>query len=447
MPIMWVGLLFAFMCLAIQYQQFSPIEARRRQIADSDPQRLIETFDAKTVQCLCLGRYTDGPPYTVETLLLHLFGKILRSDNTEPPSSCWVLWGLVVRIAVRTGYHRDGSHFPTISTFQAESRRRVWAMIVQWDMILGIQLGLPRMVMRSQCDTADPRNLAEEDLDSNLLELPPARPPSAKTNAQFHVDKNRLVSVVAEIADMSSSIRPLPYTEVWRLDELLNNTYDSMAATWKLEPVPEDASRASLGVRSIFLAALYHRAQIVLHQKYLDPGRTIPQYAQSRKVCIEAALALLHHQWTLYLETQVGGPLCRHGWKFLTKINVDFLLATAILCVELAQNLTSSMPSPGANPQADRVFHSLSSAYIVWLHLNDPDATRAVKTVVAALRELLGKAQASGFGISRAIPQLSNTGRHAESEEPEVRDSFFRPELRSEPRLDGIYHGIANFPI
>jgi hypothetical protein len=149
----------------------------------------------------------------------------------------------------------------------------------------------------------------------------------------------------------------------------------------------------------------------------------------------------------LYLETQVGGPLCRHGWKFLTKINVDFLLATAILCVELAQNLTSSVLLSGTNPEADRVFHSLSSAYIVWLHLNDPDATRAVKTIVAALKELLGKAQASGFGIARAIPQLSNTGRYAESERPELGNPFFGLGLRSEPRLDGIYHGIANFPI
>ncbi|KAK4939705.1 hypothetical protein LTR10_020095 [Elasticomyces elasticus] len=448
MPIMWIGQLFAFMCLAIQYQQFSPVEARRLQLANSGPEHLIESFHAKTAQCLCLGGYTDGPPYTVETLLLHFFAKVLRANNTETNNSSWALWGLIIRIAMRTGYHRDGSHFPTIPPFQAEMRRRVWAMIVQWDMFLALQFALPRMIVPSQCDTADPRNLTEDDLDSNMLELPPARPPSAKTNAQFHVDKNRLIEVIAEVADMSSSLRPPPHTEIWRLDELLNNTYESIAPIWQPEPLPADATRASVGVRTIFLATLYLRAQIVLHQRYMVVGRTIPQYARSRKIGIEAALTLLQHQWTLYLETQVGGPLCRHGWKFLTLLNPDFLFATAILCAELAQDLTSSVSLSDTKSEGDRIFHSLSSAYIVWLHSNDADSTRAVKTVVAALRELLGKAQTAGFGTTRAGPQLSSTGKHGEPRQPEaIADPFFGLGQRSEPVPGTVYHGIANFPI
>ncbi|KAI1616551.1 hypothetical protein EDD36DRAFT_461432 [Exophiala viscosa] len=446
MPIMWIGQLFAFMCLAIQYQQFSLVEARRLQLADYDPERLMESFHAKTAQCLCLGGYSEGPPYTVETLLLHLFAKILRANNTESNNSCWALWGLVVRIAMRTGYHRDGSYFPTISPFQAEMRRRVWIMILQWDMFLALQLALPRMIVPSQYDTADPRNLTEDDLDSNLLELPPARPPSAKTNAQFHVDKKRLIEVIAEVADISSSIRPPPYTEIWRLDELLNNTYEFIAPTWQPESVPSDAPRASVGVRTIFLATLYLRGQIVLHQRYLGPGRTIPQYARSRKIGIEAALTLLQHQWTLYLETQVGGPLCRHGWKFLTILNPDFLYATAILCAELAQDLTSNVSVADTRSEGDRVFHSLSSAYIVWLHSND--ATRAVKTIVAAVRDLLGKAQTAGYGIARAGAQMTSTGKHGEPRQPEATaDPFFGLGQRSEPVPKAVYHGIANFPI
>ena len=171
------------MCLAIQYQQFSPDESRRLQIADANPDQLVATFHMKAAQCLFLGKYLEGPQYTVETLLLHLFAENLEGDHAETTNSCWALWGLVVRIALRSGYHRDGSHFPSVSPFEAELRRRTWSIIVQWDNFLSSQFCLPRMVVQSQSDTAEPRNLMEEDFDNNMLELPPARPASVKTNA------------------------------------------------------------------------------------------------------------------------------------------------------------------------------------------------------------------------------------------------------------------------
>ncbi|KAK5223265.1 hypothetical protein LTR47_010231 [Exophiala xenobiotica] len=470
-PIMWIGLLFTLMCLAIQYQQFSPDESRRLQIADANPDQLVATFHMKAAQCLFLGRYLEGPKYTVETLLLHLFAEHLEGDHTETTNSCWALWGLIVRIALRSGYHRDGSHFPSISPFEAELRRRTWAIIIQWDNFLSTQFCLPRMIVQSQSDTAEPRNLMEEDFDNNMLELPPARPVSAKTNAQFHTDKNRLLSVAGAIADLSGALRPPPIAEVLRLDDLLTETYESVAPLWQSDGAVVAAQtarytqRASGSVRSIFLASIYCRAQITLHQRYLVPGKTIAQYARFRKTCIDAALTMLQHQWTLYLETQVGGPLCRHGWKFLSLLTQDFLFATALLCAELALDLggdASSGFGSGSASSAEefrrqisedaeetrsRVFHSLSSAYIVWLQSRNYDSSRAVRTMVAALKELLRRAQGAGYAATKA--PSSATVRRVQSQGHA--STMATPDSLQDPGRWGgpseSYHSIALFPI
>ncbi len=460
-PIMWIGLLFALMCLAIQYQQFSPDESRRLQIADANPDQLIASFHMKAAQCLFLGKYLEAPQYAVETLLLHLFAENLEGDHNETTNSCWALWGLVVRIALRSGYHRDGSYFPSISPFEAELRRRTWTIIVQWDNFLSLQFCLPRMVVQSQSDTAEPRNLLEEDFDNNMLELPPARPASVKTNARFHTDKNRLLAVGGAIADVSGALRPPPIAEVLRLDDLLTETYESVAPLWQSDAAVSATvrytQRASGSVRSIFLASIYCRSQITLHQRYLVPGKTITQYARSRKTCIEAALTMLQHQWTLYLETQVGGPLCRHGWKFLSLLTQDFLFATALLCAELAQDMGDDASGSSGEEYTrqseedketrSRVFHSLSSAYIVWLQSRNYDSSRAVRTMVAALKELLRRAQGAGYAIAKA--PSSATVRSVQSQEhaPTIATPDSAPDSGRWGGPPGMYHSIALFPI
>lgn len=458
--IIWIGALFSLMCLSIQYQQFSSDEARRLQVATSSPQQLITTFHLKSTQCLLLGNYLDGPPYTVETLLLHLLAEYFFGDHTETTSATYALLGLIVRIALKSGYHRDGSHFPAISPFQAEARRRVWLIILQYDIYLASQFGLPRMIARSQYDTAEPHNLEDQDFDGNVVELPPERPLSARTTARYHTDKIRLLSVASSVTELCNALKPAPLHDVLRLDDLLTETYESAASLWHMDGNSAPSQNGYLhgsfcGVRSMFLGVIYSRSQIALHQRYLVAGRTIPQYARSRKTCIEAALTILQHQWRLYLETQVGGPLFRNGWKFLSLLMQDFLFATALLCTDLAQDLSESGALPStANDQGNtkaRVFYSLSSAYIVWLQSRNYDSSRAVQTIVAVMKALLTMAQEAGFGALNAEghgrPSSASSGSFLQ---PQISTMATPGSLETEQSRAGppeTYHSISLFPI
>src|SRR5690242_16750622 len=100
------------------------------------------------IQCLKLGNYLKGTPHTVEALLFLLQTEYIQGEIAQ--QGCWHLIGNIIRIALKMGYHRDGSHFPQISAYEAEMRRRIWYILVQFDIASASQVGLPRMIQACQ---------------------------------------------------------------------------------------------------------------------------------------------------------------------------------------------------------------------------------------------------------------------------------------------------------
>jgi hypothetical protein len=182
---MWIWLLLAMMCVAILYEQFSSNEAAAlfHQESTPDPRHLISAYREKVIQCLILAKYTKGFPCTIETLILYMHAEYVRSEDTQV--GCWVLLGIGIRLALRIGYHMDGSQFPRISLFNAEIRRRIWLVIFMLKVFTSAQVGLPRMLKDSQYDTTEPRNLLDDDFYESMAELPDGMPDTVQTPLQF----------------------------------------------------------------------------------------------------------------------------------------------------------------------------------------------------------------------------------------------------------------------
>jgi hypothetical protein len=153
------------MCLSTQFQQaFSstagspPILGHSRKASQvGDSLALVDIYKENTIQCLLLGHYTKGGPYVLETLILYFLIENFHLKDME--IGIWVLVGNIVQIAIHMGYHRDAKHFPSITPFAGEMRRRVWAMIVQLDFSVSTQLGLPRLIKKKRhrhCRTTEP---------------------------------------------------------------------------------------------------------------------------------------------------------------------------------------------------------------------------------------------------------------------------------------------------
>ncbi len=214
----------------------------------TDPNETVTILREKVIQCLILGNYTDPGPYTVETLILYYISDHFRSSDTQ--FGAWMVFGLIVRAAMRLGLHRDPSHYPSISPWHGEMQRRVWAILVHLDLLTSLQVGLPKMISESMYDTELPRNLVDEDFDENTKVLPPARADDEVTSVLYSNAKNAITKVLGTIVDRANETTSGTYDEIMKLDARLHNVYAEVPELLKVRTIEDFATgRSVLRVR------------------------------------------------------------------------------------------------------------------------------------------------------------------------------------------------------
>ena len=98
----WVALLFAILRIAVCdwiREGDEPIEYRGK------CQDMAITFRNRLTDCLILSDYMQPHEHLVETMILHLYAEYVSSRDCRP--SVWVLSGMIVRLAMRMGYHQE----------------------------------------------------------------------------------------------------------------------------------------------------------------------------------------------------------------------------------------------------------------------------------------------------------------------------------------------------
>jgi hypothetical protein len=258
------------------------------------------------------------------------------------PVSVSIIMGVLIKLAMRMGYHRDSKHYGNISVLEGEMRRRLWAVICQLDVLTSFQVGVPKQTQSWQCDTDLPRNIFDEDFDENTMELPPSRPESVRTPATYVISKSRIMSVFGRVCDLAFSRKPALYEEVLELDRRLEEAHESIASSLRMRPMDQSITDdPNLIMRRYTLDVLYQKARLVLHRKYLTEVHSDVRHSYSRWVCVHAAREILRHQSDLFHESQGGGRLAKHRWFFTSLQNHDFVLAAMIICLELSKNKPS----------------------------------------------------------------------------------------------------------
>jgi len=410
---MWLGLLYAVLSIGARFLSGTQIQGQ-----DSGAQNQIlqtarmDFYREKVVQALILANYTKCPPYTVEACLLYFGSEYTRSSDTQ--FSMWILVGMIVRVALRSGYHRDPSHFTNISPFRAELRRRTWLVILSIDLVSSSQVGLPRMIQSFMYDTKEPRNVAEDEIFEEMTELPPSRETQLGP-LSYLIVMTRVRTTHAKILDLTNTTSHPAYRDIMNLDAVLRQVYDRLPEPSKPSFASSDFDFAVSpeSMRRIYLGLSFLKAELVLHRPYLLLGRTDSGYEYSRRVCINAASEMLQLQQKIDAEIMPGGRLWSPGWKVFTMswymssiVAQDFLLATTVLILDLDRDLTSPLPRPTSNsgqsglqldrapPSREQIIGLLLSAQLIW-HKASKRSNEARK-VAEATRLVLQKANIGG---------------------------------------------------
>ena len=363
-----------------------------------NPQESVLLFRQCSAQCLILSDYTKPNTYTVDSLLLYFYCELLRFHDTH--FGLYLVLATIVRVAMRMGYHRDPAHYPNISIFTGEMRRRVWTMLAQLDVLVSLQIGLPRLINERDSDTKPPRNITEEEMDPAMTALPASRPDSGGTPLSYMIMRMRLMSVLGQIHAHVTSIQPLSYDTVIQLHEMLNAQYDTLPSSMRIQKYPSVTDSAAVVMRRLSLDLLFQKSRCVLHRRYMNPQNQL-----SWETCIDAALKIIHHQSFVYRESQPGGPLRGHRWKITCLATYDFLLAIMLLCLGLQSEIgpklsTSSAPTElGPNSRhPEALLSALKDSYTIWTEWStEMKESRQVVEIVKIMLDRVKKNDLTSF--------------------------------------------------
>jgi hypothetical protein len=386
--IVWIAMLFAMLRLAmLSYAREGdePPEFRGK------CKDMANNFRTQMAHCLITADYTKPHNFLVETLILHMNGEYVSKVDAE--ASVWVLAGMIARLAMRMGYHRDSKLFPNITPFQGEMRRRVWTFVRYSDILFSFQIALPCMIRIGDTDTDIPRNIHDDEFDEDSRELPPARPLSEVTSVSYMIAKAKLVLGFGRVLEETNGVVKHGYDEVLKIDRGLRDVFEGIPEHLKLRPMSEQTmAPISLIMARYGLATTYHKSQCVLHRRFIRQARTNPKYAYSRRTCLDSSMQLLSYQAIQHEQTGERGRLRSvRAWSNSLTAH-DYILAATIICHDLYHN--KDRPDAAATPSTSHSGStgrsgSTSDSFVPGLAYTHNDFLQALETSCNIWRTLM----------------------------------------------------------
>ncbi|KAH7254653.1 hypothetical protein B0J15DRAFT_558938 [Fusarium solani] len=383
----WLGLLYSIFCLTIQVQSQQSCLSKAQGTAaypsqsTEMPRKLV--YREKVVQCLIQAQFAKGGPDIMETLVHYIV--IENNLNKDSNIRVWLLMGNIVQIAIRMGYHRDPQHFKSLSPYQGEMRRRMWAMIYSLDTGFATQMGLPSSIKHSLSDTTPPRNLQNSDFDASSTELPPPRPIDELTSSTVIIAKFHVAVCMGVVSDMVSSPHALAHEDILAANGKLDTTYSSLPGPCQFRPISESLlDPPSVVSQRINFYMHYQRARILINWKFLGTCKEPTDSDQSWSIVIEAALEILRLQHLMAEESEVLDSSRPTGIPDSCFMNNGYFLAASVACF-IVQHRNDKL-----SPQdLTEVRSLLERSLAIWSSTND--FSREAGKVVMALRVVLGK--------------------------------------------------------
>ncbi|CAL3966906.1 unnamed protein product [Diplocarpon coronariae] len=372
--IVWLGLLYSILCLSMQsYHKIGdePLEWKGRTL------ELAAEYRLRTVQCLVNSDYIVSSMYTIETMILYVHGEY-NVGGPDAEVGVWVIVGIIVRLSMRMGYHRDPSKYPELTPFQGEMRRRCWSFVRQMDTMFSFQLSLPSMIRSTDCDAQLPRNIFDDEFSPESKILPQPRPITEPTPISYLISKASIAYEFGEIIEEINSVSGthIGYEDVLKRDNRLRELKEKIAPHLRLRP-PEECTLdpAPLLMQRFNLDTFWQKTICVLHRKYFGRALQSSRYSHSRRACVDASMEILRHQSQLHRESQPGGRMRPMKWFISSVTKHDYLLGAMIVSLDLHYDSSSrSLPVPPPNfdpcfwspAQRAEMLQALKASQAIW---------------------------------------------------------------------------------
>ncbi|KAL6892148.1 hypothetical protein GGI43DRAFT_425102 [Trichoderma evansii] len=359
-PPSWLSLLYGILCCSIWMDHTTDSNVAGLSLPSE-----FEFYRIQSAAFLAKSDMAIPGKYKVEAAVVYLGMEYVRTDNLKTDVS--VLLGLVSRLAIVSGYHRDTQIYNQITTFEAEMRRRVWLTLLVTDCVVAYETGLPRVVPSGLGDVKRPRNLLDEDIDPPILDLPPAR---IATKGYSALGLASQPEKVAKLCEQLNAIRDSIPT-VLRISSTGSSITDDKMAIWRSN-----------------LEITYQRTCCVLHRPFLTKRSTDYQTQSFRETCVSAAQRILELEYEIFQVYSRKASNRHKIWFGASRCINDGLTAAMAICLELVyrreEERSSNLVTSG------RLIQLLKSLYTSWKRAPriSFEFDAATKILAAMLRRL-----------------------------------------------------------
>ncbi|KAE8445746.1 hypothetical protein EG329_012925 [Mollisiaceae sp. DMI_Dod_QoI] len=201
----------------------------------------------------------------------------------------WISAGSLLRAAMQLGYHRDPKHFPGMSIFHGEMRRRLWATIMELGIKESFGTAMPPLVSMDDFDTEPPANINDTDIHQETKTALISRDLITFTQTSLQIILLQSLPSRLEIARVTINFRSEPsYDDVLRLHS------DITTASRTAQSFKTISNNQSLTpFHHNYFDFILHQPLISLHLPWAVKARTNPQFYFSRKICLDTCLSIV----------------------------------------------------------------------------------------------------------------------------------------------------------
>lgn len=242
---------------------------------------------------------------------LHILLATAHKCHGMKRSKAWLTTSTLVKQAMLAGYHRDTSLYTKISPFNQEMRRRIWTTIVELDLQVSFERGMPPSIQESDYDTATPSNVNDSDLYETMEALPAERPLEEFTDCSFQTALSETFPLRLKACSLMHSPRiKCRYEEILRLDWELNR-HIAKIPDWKSDPANVQAADKVILAKAM-LENKIGLGLLSIHTPFAIEAYQEPLFAPSARTRLELVAMILATQKRLH-ERSRPLSLCNLG--------------------------------------------------------------------------------------------------------------------------------------
>ena len=256
---------------------------------------------------------------------------LIMAQNSQgvKRSRAWLATGTLTKQAMLAGYHRDPGTYSKISVFNKEMRRRVWNTIVELDLQIALDRGLPPSVQASDYDSAPVLNIDDSEISESTVELPPEKPVDQVTDSSFQAILSRSLPLRLKTCAMMHSPRiACTYEDILRMDWEFNK-HLSQIPSWSASFPSRDLR---IEYRIILWKAILEnkiaQSLLSLHTPFAIEAPAEPLFVPSARARLEIATNILATQKRLHDMSMQLSLCCLGDWTVQAAVSVCQLLYT-----------------------------------------------------------------------------------------------------------------------